>query len=65
MSLTPIQADILRRFEAGETVKEIAVAINWKASSVRACIELYGRKPGLELGWKGMLKLAREAGLTT
>jgi hypothetical protein len=63
MSITVTQAEILRQFEAGTPIKEIAKNINWKASDVRACIELHSKRLDLQLGWKGMLQLAREAGL--
>jgi hypothetical protein len=43
--------------------KEIAKKVHRNAKEIFAIIELHAKKPELELGFRGMQKLAREAGL--
>lgn len=61
--LTQKQAEIIRQHELGFTAKEIGKRVGWKTSEVIAVISLYAKRPGLEIGFRGMQKLAREAGL--
>lgn len=63
MSLTPLQIRILELYAEGLEIKEIAKKVHRNSKEVHAVIELHGKKPELELGFRGMQKLAREAGL--
>jgi hypothetical protein len=63
-TLSSLQLRVLELHYEGMPPKEIAKKVHRNAKEIMAIIELHAKKPELQLGFRGMQKLAREAGLS-
>lgn len=61
--LTALKIRVLELHYEGIPPKEIAKKVHRNTKEILAIIELHAKKPELQLGFRGMQALAREAGL--
>jgi len=63
MNLASHQQEILALHYAGKDPVTIAKALRRNTRDVRAVIQLYAKKPGVEFGFRKLRQLAKEAGV--
>jgi len=63
MNLASHQQEILALHYGGQDAVAIAKALHRNTREVRAVIQLYAKKPGVEFGFRKLRELAKEAGV--
>lgn len=61
--LTALKIRVLELHYEGMPPKDIAKKVHRNTKEILAIIELHAKRPELQLGFRGMQQLAREAGL--